>query len=61
MLFMKKPKYLMIDEIDKMSASDQASLLGLMETGELVETKVSKTRSIKLKTWVFATYYYLCL
>jgi len=55
MLFMKEPKYLMVDEIDKMSASDQASLLGLMETGELVETKVSKTRRIKLKTWVFAT------
>lgn len=44
----------MVDEIDKMPASDQASLLGLMET-ELVETKVKKTRSIKLKTCVFAT------
>jgi MoxR-like ATPase len=55
MLFMKEPKYLMVDEIDKMPSSDQASLLGLMETGELVETKMSKTRSIKLKTWVFAT------
>jgi holliday junction DNA helicase RuvB len=55
MLFIKEPKYLMLDEIDKMSASDQASLLGLMETGELVETKVGKTRSVKLKTWVFAT------
>ena len=37
------------------STGDQASLLGLMETGELVETKMGKTRSIKLKTWVFAT------
>lgn len=55
MLFMKEPKYLMVDEIDKMSVSDQTSLLGLMETGELVETKVRKTRRIKLKTWVFAT------
>ncbi|HET7148723.1 MAG TPA: ATP-binding protein [Candidatus Nitrosopolaris sp.] len=54
-LFMKEPKYLMVDEIDKMPVGEQASLLGLMETGELVETKVSKTRSIKLKTWVFAT------
>ncbi len=54
MLFTKQPKYLMVDEIDKLPASDQASLLGLMETGELVETKVRKTRSIKLKTWVFA-------
>jgi Holliday junction DNA helicase RuvB len=55
MLFLKEPKYLMLDEIDKMSISDQTSLLGLMETGELVETKVRKTRRIKLKTWVFAT------
>ncbi|MGB8936247.1 MAG: ATP-binding protein [Candidatus Nitrosopolaris sp.] len=55
MLFMKEPRYLLVDEIDKMPASDQASLRGLMETGELVETKVRKTRSIKLKTWVFAT------
>lgn len=55
MLFVKEPKYLMVDEIDKMSRSDQTSLLGLMETGELVETKVRKTRRIKLKTWVFAT------
>ena len=55
MLFMREPKYLMVDEIDKLPMRDQASLLGLMETGELVETKVSKTRCIKLKTWVFAT------
>ena len=55
MLFMREPKYLMVDEIDKLPMRDQASLLGLMETGELVETKVSKTRRIKLKTWVFAT------
>src|SRR6476646_5833991 len=54
MLFMREPKYLMVDEIDKMSASDQASLIGLMATGEMVETKINKTRSIKLKTWVFA-------
>jgi Holliday junction DNA helicase RuvB len=52
---MREPKYLMVDEIDKLPMRDQASLLGLMETGELVETKVSKTRCIKLKTWVFAT------
>jgi holliday junction DNA helicase RuvB len=55
MLFTKEPKYLMIDEVDKLPVNDQASLLGLMETGELVETKVKNTRRIKLKTWVFAS------
>ena len=30
-LFLNNPKYLLIDEIDKMSAKDQAMLLNLME------------------------------
>jgi holliday junction DNA helicase RuvB len=32
-LFEKQPKYLLIDELDKMSGNDQVSLLHLMETG----------------------------
>jgi len=31
-LFLNDPKYLLIDEIDKMSTKDQAMLLNLMET-----------------------------
>jgi transcriptional regulator with AAA-type ATPase domain len=32
-IFKNKPKYLLIDEIDKMSTKDQTFLLNLMETG----------------------------
>jgi holliday junction DNA helicase RuvB len=32
-IFDNKPKYLLIDEIDKMSPKDQTFLLNLMETG----------------------------
>jgi holliday junction DNA helicase RuvB len=35
-LFEKEPKYLLIDELDKMSGNDQVSLLHLMETWKLV-------------------------
>jgi Holliday junction DNA helicase RuvB len=54
-LFLNNPKYLLIDEIDKMSAKDQAMLLNLMETGILSETKHNKTRTAYMKTSVFAT------
>ncbi len=54
-LFEKEPKYLLIDELDKMNGNDQASLLHLMETGIISETKVGKTRGMELSSWVFAT------
>jgi holliday junction DNA helicase RuvB len=55
-LFENRPKYLLIDEIDKMPAKDQTFLLNLMETGILTETKHKKTRTAtNVKTWVFAT------
>jgi len=54
-IFDNKPKYLLIDEIDKMSAKDQTFLLNLMETGIITETKYEKTRAAEIKTWVFAT------
>jgi replication-associated recombination protein RarA len=54
-VFENKPKYLLIDEIDKMSAKDQSFLLNLMETGIVAETKYGKTRSAQIKTSVFAT------
>ncbi len=54
-LFEKEPKYLLIDELDKMSKNDQVSLLHLMETGIISETKVKKTREMRLTSWVFAT------
>ena len=54
-LFLNNPKYLQIDEIDKMSSKDQAMLLNLMETGIVSETKHNKTRAAHMKTSVFAT------
>ena len=54
-LFEKEPKYLLFDELDKMNGNDQVSLLHLMETGIISETKVKKTRQFELVSWVFAT------
>jgi holliday junction DNA helicase RuvB len=54
-LFEKQPRYLIVDEIDKMSPKDQTVLLSLMETGIIVETKYKRAREIQLKTSVFAT------
>jgi MoxR-like ATPase len=54
-LFTKKPKYLLIDEIDKIPTKDQALLLNLMETGIVSETKHGKTRTTQIETWIFAT------
>lgn len=54
-LFENRPKYLLVDEIDKMSGKDQAFLLNLMETGIVSETKHRKNRSAQMKVSVFAT------
>jgi replication-associated recombination protein RarA len=54
-LFLNNPKYLLIDEIDKMWTKDQAMLLNLMETGIVSETKHNKTRIAHMKTSVFTT------
>jgi holliday junction DNA helicase RuvB len=42
-IFENIPKYILIDEIDKMQNTDQAFLLNLMETGIVSETKHQKT------------------
>jgi holliday junction DNA helicase RuvB len=54
-LFEKRPRYLIVDEIDKMSTKDQTVLLSLMESGIISETKYKRTRKIQLETSVFAT------
>jgi replication-associated recombination protein RarA len=54
-IFDNKPKYLLLDELDKLSKKDQTFLLNLMETGIVSETKYNKTRSMKITTSVFAT------
>jgi len=50
----QRPKFLMVDEIDKIANMDLAVLLSLMETGIVRETKVSKMRGTVLNTSVFA-------
>ncbi|HEY9386227.1 MAG TPA: ATP-binding protein [Nitrososphaeraceae archaeon] len=54
-IFDNKPKYILLDELDKLSRKDQTFLLNLMETGIVSETKYKKTRKIEIKTSVFAT------
>jgi Holliday junction DNA helicase RuvB len=54
-LFDKRPRYLIIDEIEHMPLKDQTALLSLMETGIIAETKFQKTRNTQIKTWIFAT------
>ena len=55
-LFSNDIQYLLLDELEKMSKKDQNVLLNILETGMLVETKISKTRSKYLKNLkVFAT------
>jgi holliday junction DNA helicase RuvB len=54
-LFERKPKFVLIDELEKMCIPDQTSLLHLMETGIISETKINKTRQMEITSWVFAT------
>jgi Holliday junction DNA helicase RuvB len=54
-LFDKRPRFLLIDEIEHMSAKDQAVLLSLMQSQTISETKYGKTRQTQLKCSVFAT------
>ena len=50
----KKPKWLLVDEIDKMTVVDMAALLSLMEKGRLVRAKVGRKLDEKLNIWVIA-------
>jgi replication-associated recombination protein RarA len=55
-LFNNNIQYLLLDEIEKMAKKDQNVLLNVIETGMLIETKISKTRSKQVKSLkVFAT------
>jgi replication-associated recombination protein RarA len=55
-LFNSTINYLLLDEVEKMSKKDQNVLLNVIETGMLIETKVSKTRSKQMENLkVFAT------
>ncbi len=53
-LLTQGPRYLLIDELDKMCAEDYSVLLSLCETGRVSETKFGRTREAKLDTRVYA-------
>jgi len=53
--FENPPRFLLIDEIEDMKQSDQATLLSLLQDGCLVETKVSKIRRLDFTCSVIAT------
>jgi Holliday junction DNA helicase RuvB len=50
LLFEKRPQILLIDELETMSFDAQESLLNLMETGILSETKNTCTREMQLES-----------
>ena len=54
-LFENDVKYLLLDEVEKMSISNQNVLLNVMETGILTSTKVKKTYSKKMNLAIYAT------
>ncbi|MDD4873887.1 MAG: ATP-binding protein [Dehalococcoidales bacterium] len=53
-LFTNRPSILLLDELDKMRYDCYSVLLGIMESGELIETKSQKTRGGRLETVVIA-------
>lgn len=53
-IFELQPRYILIDEIDKLSPKDMAVLLNLMENGKLTEAKYNRFRTIRLRANVFA-------
>jgi len=54
LLMQEQPKYLLIDELDKMKQNDMVILLSLMETGLVRVVKYRKKESLVLKTNVYA-------
>jgi Holliday junction DNA helicase RuvB len=49
-LFEYRPRYFIVDELEKMNKKDQTSLLNLMESGILSELKHNQQRTTQLKT-----------
>lgn len=55
-LFQNRPRYLIIDELDKVTdAHNLSGLLSLMERGFISETKYRRHKQINLETWVMAS------
>ena len=55
-LYNERPRYLIIDELDKIQDVENLSaLLSLMHKGFISETKYRRHRTLRLKTWVFGS------
>ncbi len=54
LLMQNKPRYLVIDELDKGSSADMTPLLSLMETGTVSVLHSGVQKREQMKTWVFA-------
>ncbi|MDD4984945.1 MAG: hypothetical protein PHQ43_04010 [Dehalococcoidales bacterium] len=50
----QQPRYLILDELEKMDMKDFSALLSLMADGVVTRLKKGMTDKIKVKTWVFA-------
>ncbi len=50
-----QPRYLIIDEIDKMGKEDMSILLSLMESGTVARLKKRMREVERMTTWVFAS------
>lgn len=49
-----RPRYLILDEIEKMDSRDYSALLSLMETGFVTKLKSRSSESQNILCWVFA-------
>jgi hypothetical protein len=51
-LFESRPPFLLLDEVEKMDKDASLVLLGILESGELIETKSKQSRGVVLDTRV---------
>lgn len=49
----QRPRYLILDELEKMDMKDFTALLSLMAEGVVTRLKKGMTEKVKVKTWVF--------
>jgi len=54
LVVLKRPRVLLIDELDKMNAADTAALLSMLEGGRLVRAKKGRELELTQRIWVVA-------
>lgn len=48
----RKPRVILVDEIEKMALVDMAGLLSIMQTGRIIRAKVGRKLDVMIKAWV---------